>query len=167
MELFPAEVKYCLNHFGHDEDIGKLPLSKEEKDKLAGKLIVGITPQNILCNIAENEPPERRLACTNMQDLKNISSSYGLETRHQNDFISVDSWVREISENKENPILLYKLPGDDKNNFSNLEPDDFVLGYMSDAQESILKSFGADVICIDSTHGTNQYGIQLNTILVR
>lgn len=37
---------------------------------------------------------------------------------------------------------------------------------MTTAQEQMLKTFGNDVICIDGTHGTNNYDFQLYTILV-
>lgn len=52
VELFPAKMKYCLKHLGHNDDVGKLSLSREEKYELAGQIMIAITPQNIVCNIA-------------------------------------------------------------------------------------------------------------------
>lgn len=79
--------------------------------------MAGISPQNILCNIAENETLEKRLSCTNMQD---FTSCYGLKTyiiRHENDLISVDSYVKEVSESEENPICYINFQRKTRMNF--------------------------------------------------
>ncbi|GBM05534.1 hypothetical protein AVEN_94808-1 [Araneus ventricosus] len=66
-----------------------------------------------------------------------------------------------------NPILLYKLPGEMSAELPDLEKYDFILGFMNEAQEEILKIYGSEVICIDSTHGTNKYNIQLTSLLIK
>ena len=159
-ELFPAEINYCLHHFGHDCDVGHLPLSRDEKNKIAGQIMAGMSAQNVLCNIAETSSPSERIASIRMQDISNISTSYGLkshEIRHKDDFISVDLWTRDIKET--GFIVLYKPKGEKQDRFTELDEGDFLLGYMSEAQAEILKTFGSNVICIDSTHGTNYHNM--------
>lgn len=46
-----------------------------------------------------------------------------------------------------------------------LSKQDFVLILMTNFQEEQLKKFGSNKICIDGTHGTNAYDIQLYTIV--
>ncbi|XP_065219678.1 uncharacterized protein LOC135845143 [Planococcus citri] len=62
----------------------------------------------------------------------------------------------------ENPVLMYK---NQKEESSELNKEDFVLIIMSKFQKKMLKKLGAQTICIDGTHGTNQYKYQLYTLL--
>ncbi len=74
--------------------------------------------------------------------------------RNVNDIPSVDSWVQEMISSDTNPILIliYQHPGEEKK-IPELETGDFVLGFMN---EEFFKTYGSDIISIDSTHGTNQ-----------
>ena len=38
-----------------------------------------------------------------------------------------------------------------------LKEDDFVLLFMTKAQRTVLYKYGSDVVCIDGTHGLNNY----------
>lgn len=55
----------------------------------------------------------------------------------------------------ENPIIYY-----------NDEISNFFLVISTTFQREILLKFGLNIICIDSTHGTNEYGFHLTTIVV-
>ncbi|CAI6357426.1 unnamed protein product [Macrosiphum euphorbiae] len=37
---------------------------------------------------------------------------------------------------------------------------------LTETQKEVLKKFGSGKLCIDSTHGTNQYNFNLTTIVV-
>jgi len=59
---------------------------------------------------------------------------------------------------EENPVLHY-----------NLEKENFILVISTNFQLQMFKHFGSSSnskICIDSTHCTNEYGLQLTTIVV-
>ena len=48
-------------------------------------------------------------------DLINITNSFGLNSfvrRHDNDAVSVESRIKELSEMENNPILYYKVQGE-------------------------------------------------------
>ena len=159
-------VEFFSTHIGHQCEVGKLALTKDEKDAIAGKLLAGIPHQNILQNIAQNVSPTKRMALTKPQDLRNISAEYGVNNsivRNVNDALSVDLWVAEMEKSANNPILLYKPYAVAS---TCAETDDFILVFMNDAQENILKIYGEEIISVDSTHGTNNYNIQLTSIVV-
>ena len=51
----------------------------------------------------------------------------------------------------------------------NIEEEDFLLGWMNEAQCNMLQQYGTgpdSVVCIDSTHGTNSYNFHLTTLMV-
>jgi len=60
------------------------------------------------------------------------------------------------------PVLYYKSQ-DDKD--SNLDNEDFDLILMTNFQKKQIVKFGIEKICIDGTHGTNAYDIQLYTLM--
>ena len=64
-------------------------------------------------------------------------------------------------------MLLYKSqgtePDDDLKDFNK---DDFVICIQTPFQSDMLREFGSETVCVDSTHGTNVYDFKLITILV-
>ncbi|GFS41366.1 c2H2-type domain-containing protein [Nephila pilipes] len=44
--------------------------------------------------------------------------------------------------------------------------EEFMLAIMNDTQEKLLELFGKQRVMIDSSHGTNQYGFQMTTLMV-
>ncbi|KAF7284078.1 hypothetical protein GWI33_022695 [Rhynchophorus ferrugineus] len=73
--------------------------------------------------------------------------------------LKVEKWNRE----GRNHAFLLKRMGED---YEGLEFEDFVLGYMNDIMENILKQT-TSVICIDGTHGTNKMKYELVTVLTQ
>lgn len=67
--------------------------------------------------------------------------------------------------NEDCPVLYYKGQEEDDNETS-LKQSDFVLILMTSFQEQQINRFGGDKLCIDGTHGTNAYDIQLYTLMV-
>lgn len=110
----------------------------------------------------------RRLDLLTNKDINNIRASYNVEVshgkRHANDVLSVDLWVQECCEKKEeNPVLFYKKQGIAE---ENLEENYFCLVVMSKFQQLMLQKFGHNIIAIDGTHGLNGYDFELTTVMV-
>lgn len=85
--------------------------------------------------------------------------------RHSSDAISVESWVIEM-QRVGDCILFYKPQGIVLKEHPQLKEEDFILIIMTPAQCEILKKFGSDCICIDGTHGLNNYNFELHTLLI-
>jgi len=58
---------------------------------------------------------------------------------------------------------MYKTQGTE---YFPLDINDFMLIILTETQKEVLKKFGSGKLCIDSTHGTNQYNFNLTTIVV-
>lgn len=79
----------------------------------------------------------------------------------------MDIWIREDNENgSTSSVLFYKPQGELSPDVPELNANDFILIIMNEAQSEILKKFGRDTLCIDGTHGLNQYDFQLVTLMV-
>ncbi|XP_050064830.1 uncharacterized protein LOC126553754 [Aphis gossypii] len=134
------------------------------------KLKEGVTWEHILDFIREGEITDdtnKRILLLERQDLTNISRDFNINyatRRHKDDAVSVDLWVNELKNQlKEDcPILYYKAQDKD-DDF--LEKKDFALIIMTKFQAKQILKFGPNKICIDGTHGTNAYDIQLYTIM--
>ncbi|GFY40715.1 uncharacterized protein TNIN_490981 [Trichonephila inaurata madagascariensis] len=65
-----------------------------------------------------------------------------------------------------NPVLIYKILDSSLANNPLIKKQNFTLGIMTEAQLEFLELYGKNIIKMDSTHGTNQYGYLLTTIMV-
>ncbi|GFU56107.1 uncharacterized protein NPIL_452961 [Nephila pilipes] len=163
-------VSYQKVHVGHQNDLGHLFLTADERKNIASKIAAKIPLDNILDEIRNSisDAGLERVHLLTKKDLHNIEISFNLASnsvKHENDGVSVDMWVREM-QNSENPcILFYKTQGSTCTQYSFLKENDFVLIIMTEAQGEILKKFSSDCICIDGTHGVNGYGFELVTLL--
>ena len=83
--------------------------------------------------------------------------------RHKKDLISVMAWVEEMSMLDYNPVLVFKPQ---RLSSSSTCIDKFLLVLQTPSQCDMLKQFGSNVGCIDSTHGTNAYHFNLTSILI-
>lgn len=99
--------------------------------------------------------------------MHNISDSFSLSAdviHHKNDALSVEAWVNKMNEN-EKSCIFYKPQGETSPSYPHLKDEDFLLVIMNEAQGEIKKKYGNDCICIDGTHGLNNYGFELITLL--
>ena len=85
--------------------------------------------------------------------------------RHQNDAISVHRIVNELTQEKPSSIIAYKPHGVLDKNYSQLEEKNFSLVIMTDFQATLFSEFSS-LLCLDSTHKTNEYGYKLITAVV-
>lgn len=137
-------------------------MSQDDRERIAADLAPSIPKEKILHDIRGTVDEELgRIHLITKKDLQNIETSYNLfddMRQHSDDFTSIEAWIEQSKELEDDPVLLYN-PGDDKR-------ENFMLGIMNEYQRFMLKKFGENVICIDSTHGTNAYKFQLTTLLI-
>ena len=102
------------------------------------------------------------------KDLANIERAYGLQTvqRHVNDQQSVLAWITEWKQSEEDPVLYYKLQGQEAAEDVDFLKEDFFIVIQSPLQKQMYLKFAHKGVCCDSTHGTNAYDFTLTTILV-
>ena len=66
--------------------------------------------------------------------------------------------VAELRQESFDPILIFKPQGrKDAALISNLQEDAFVLVLPTEFQMELHRNYASKIVCIDSTHGTNQY----------
>ena len=168
-EATEIKVNYQSIHVGHEKDVGRLPLSSDERLSLASSLNAGIPMSKILDKTKEKYSPTKRYGYTTRKDLHNIKNAFHIDKTilHKNDAISVDLMVKKMqNENSNyNPILIYKPVGELLPEYPNIDRNEFLLGIMNEAQQKLLELYNS-CIMIDSTHGLNQYGFQLTTVMV-
>nr|XP_008192473.1 PREDICTED: uncharacterized protein LOC103312776 [Tribolium castaneum] len=165
-----CKVSFIKQHVGHDEgDLRHLFLTLQERKCLANKMALKIPFPQILDEIRDSVVGSQldRIHLLTRKDLSNIERSFHLQSsvvRHESDAVSVDAWVKQRESS--GSILFYKPQGTQSESNSDLREEDFVLIIMNQGQEEILKKYGSDCICIDSTHGLNQYDFEMHTLLV-
>lgn len=86
--------------------------------------------------------------------------------RHTEDAISVDRIVTELRQESPSPVLLYKTQGVTNLQHPALAQESFLLVLMTEFQATLLNSFASQIVCLDSTHMTNQYRFKLLTLMV-
>lgn len=86
--------------------------------------------------------------------------------RHEDDATSVTLLVSELKEESFNPILFFKPQGSKTPKYPSLAEESFVLALQTNFQLEMYKQHASTILCIDSTHGTNQYRFKLITAIV-
>lgn len=76
---------------------------------------------------------------------------------HVEDAISVNRIVEELNMETPSPVLLYKPQGINDSNFPYLAKDTFLLVLMTEFQASLFETYSSKIVCVDSSHKTNQY----------
>ena len=155
-------VTYCGSHT-HPIKLAHIRIPQQTRKEIAGKLQKGVSMERILDDIRDsviNQPGRKHLVTR--QDLHNIKSQYNMDgiMRHKNDLISVMSWVQEMSSLDYNPVLDFQPQG------VGSCTDDFLIVIQTLFQRDLLKLFGSNAVCIDSTHGTTAYDFNLTSILI-
>ena len=87
---------------------------------------------------------------------------------HADDATSAFYIVNNLRQEKYDPILLYKPQNEHVivGPSTILADDLFLLAYMTKEQEDMFKKHSSKIVCVDGTHGTNQYAFNLITVLV-
>ena len=167
------EVEICDYHT-HEQHLAHLPLPESTRKLVAAKLNDGVSISSILDFVRDNvEAQLGRKELISRQDIHNIRQQYNIEgiKLHADDAKSVSLWVQSINNHcnsdSDNPILLFKPQGvEPEECLKDLNVDDFLICIQTAFQRDMLTAFGSEVVCMDSTHGTNIYGFNLITVLV-
>ena len=90
------------------------------------------------------------------KDIHNVKNQYNIANavKHRDDGLSVDIWVKQLSEEEDTRILFYK-PQYGKHTI--LEDDDLLLWAQTKFEREMMLRHGSKIICIDSTHCTTQF----------
>ena len=98
-------------------------------------------------------------------DINNIRVKVGDHTikRHEDDATSVALIVSELQQEPFDSVLLYKPQG---SKYPGLPDESFILAIQTEFQLELYNQHASTILCIDSTHGTNQYRFKLITIVV-
>ena len=86
--------------------------------------------------------------------------------RHEDDATSVSLIVSELQEESFDPVLFFKPQGIKSPEYPGLPEESFILAIQTKFQQELYDQHASTILCIDSTHGTNQYRFKLITIVV-
>ena len=158
-----------LTHYGHEKELQHIRVTKQRRNEIAAKMRQGVSRDKILDEIRDGVTSNLcRHQLMTRKDLANIERAYGLRDvqRHANDQQSVLAWIQEWKQAEENPILYYKLQGQEAEDGYDLAKDDFFIAMQTPLQKQMFQKFASKGVCCDTTHGTNAYDFSLTTILV-
>lgn len=151
-------VKCCFvkTHVGHDMNLEHLNLSKECKFEIAEKLAQNIPEAKILHDFRDNCNLEDlcRDTLLTKKDIRNVRTAFNINhdgIRDPNDTLSVDLFVSQDRESVEPCVLFYKREGQESPPHPSLGREDFIIIIMNAGQSEILRKYGSDFICMDST----------------
>nr|XP_023014901.1 uncharacterized protein LOC111504553 isoform X1 [Leptinotarsa decemlineata] len=168
-----VSVKFVRQHLGHKMELEKIPLSKKTQDNLAEKLKQKIPFDEVLNDVRDNVVVENldRLHLLTRQDLFNIERKYNLSkdcVRHSNNCSSVAAWVEKARQKSYYSVVrFYKGQGEESDIYSDvIEPQDFLLIIMNEAQLNVFKKYGNYCVCVDSTRRLNPLDFELITVMV-
>lgn len=162
-------IEFTETHVGHKNAIGKLHISEDDKLKICAQLQQKIPISTILDNIRDTNSAnyDRRYLITR-KDIHNIKQEFNINddgVLDSNDAESVKKWVDSFDVD-DTPVVLFKQQGLLNPSFPELAEKDFLLIIMNEWQKKMLNMFGSDIICMDFTHGLNNYDFDMATLLV-
>lgn len=101
-------------------------------------------------------------------DIRNIKVKVDdrIVKRHDDDATSVTMMVAELQQEPFNPVVIFKPQGSKVDSHPSLQTDSFVLVLQTQFQMELYQKYASTILCIDSTHGTNQYRFKLISIVV-
>ena len=161
-------VWYCATHNSHSINLGHLRIPSDTRMRITSKLHQGVSVERILDDIRDNiDTNISREHLVTRQDIRNIKTQYNVDSisRHKDDPISVNAWVEEMTSLPYNPVLHYNSQGAPDPD-CRLADTDFLLVIQTEFQRDMFIKFGNNVLCMDSTHGTNAYDFNLMTAIV-
>ena len=163
------KVDICQQHYGHEQSLGYIRLSQSAHQYIAAQLSKGVSFDRILDDVRDSVGLSlQRIHLLTKKDIQNIERAHNIKgiQRHADDALSVSAWVEELTnENEGNPVILYKAQGQTLQ-CSNLNKEDFILALQTPLQKHMLQKCGKNIVCMDSTHGTNAYDFKLISLLV-
>ncbi|CAA9999134.1 unnamed protein product [Nesidiocoris tenuis] len=163
-----VDVKYISTHVGHEREVDRLRLSREERAEIAEKISQKVPLDSILNKIRTSFTPERveRIHLCSKRDLMNIARDFNIEKAKKNkEDISFDSWIVELQQTT-SWVRFFKPPLVPSCRVE-LRDDDFFVVLANDEQIKMLRSQGENFICIDTIQCCNYHNIQVTLILTK
>ena len=164
------EVEICSTHYKHTVSLGHLCIPKSKCLEIAKKLSDGVAIDRILDDVRDNVcVDEKRSHIITKRDILNIEGAFSLRSveRHSDDATTVAMLVEELKQSDtESPVLFYKQQGVVLPVYNYLNKNDFVMVLQTPYQAHIMKEFGNNIVCIDSTFKTTGYDFTLITVMV-
>ena len=74
--------------------------------------------------------------------------------------------MEELRGEPYNPVLIYKPQGTKDPHYPMVSDETFILALQTKFQMELYEKHASTILCIDSTHGTNQYRFKLITCIV-
>ena len=161
------------------------PIPDNVKKNISAKLSIGVPVNQVYHDLRESfGDRENRVngdnvvfTKSNLLTKKNISDINRVIKKgcrlHPDDSTSTYLLVQKLMCEEFNSILVYKLQGQETiigpkvYDDIDLNKDSFVITIQTKQQLAMFEKHGSQIVCIDSTHCTNQYAFPLVTLLVR
>ncbi|XP_054256938.1 uncharacterized protein LOC128981960 [Macrosteles quadrilineatus] len=151
-----VEVKVCATHYGHDNDLQRLRLTKTDKINIVEQLAKGLPRDVILDNIRSSTSSQvERINLITLKDVKNIEKSYRAKPKSTSGIptnctcSNINSWVSLMSESDHTPVVHFEEQA------SNNSADyDFTLVLMTVGQIEMAKKYGQSKIFYIPTYTT-------------
>ncbi|XP_065203343.1 uncharacterized protein LOC135833443 [Planococcus citri] len=163
------KVIYCDVHTGHAHEMCYLKLPKSVETLIAKKLQDGTSLDQLLSEIRDeavsSEILEKKHLITR-KTLYNIINKYNLNSvvkYNDDDMSGIDALYEKCESMDSNPILMYKKIDEP---FGALCNEDMMLVIITDEQREMLRKFGHDIICIDSTFNSEKLKLQLTSVFI-
>ncbi|GFS30280.1 uncharacterized protein NPIL_499441 [Nephila pilipes] len=151
--------------------MGRMQITREEKDELARKLEKKIPIETIFDEIRDSFIDKlERIQLVTRKDLLNLKVECNISSEgimDTNDVVSVGKWVHSLRGSEDSPVILFKDQNIyNEDGYPGLKAEDFLLVIMNSSQRDMLNFYGNDTICLNFTQGVNAYGFDLATVLV-
>ncbi|XP_047115954.1 uncharacterized protein LOC124795917 [Schistocerca piceifrons] len=150
MTMHCVNCLFTGNHFIHSRNV-------------AGKIAEAVTFQRILDDVRDYIHCEEveRLHHLTRKALHNIKREFLIDPHqyHSSDEISVSIFLERMKD----CVLMHKQTGQ---NMGNLSSEDTMIVLITPFQSELLRKFGSNIVCVDSTHCTNMYKLLVTTSLV-
>ncbi|XP_064462459.1 uncharacterized protein LOC135373125 [Ornithodoros turicata] len=166
-------VSGCLSHYYHTTDVQHLRMQQSDRAAIIEDYVRGVPNDRIVRNVRGTMPARvedlKRSHLTKTADVRNIADAECLMDwkLDKDDGTSVKKMVELFRGSPQNCVLMYKPTGVPHNvSDQPLPTKDFMIVLQTEFQKEMLKLFGAKVVCLDATHGTNGYKFYLITLLV-
>ena len=146
-----------LTPYGHQKQIEHLRLAKSEREEIAVQLKQAVSKGRILDKIGESVTDN--FCRRNMTTRKDLGTLLACVRSKDTRMTSKVCWPGFRSESPENPVLHFKLQGQENTEGYDLTDNVFLV-----VRTPLQRA--PNGICCDSKHGTNAFDFALNTVLV-
>lgn len=158
-------VRFTSTHVGHENELCHMYLKQRDREIIAQKLALGMSPEDIVAEADDPENSDRRESYIDLKDVYNVQASFKLklpERCNELKLLSLDDWLYV----HQNDVLLYEKEGSLKLSEMGLESDDFMLILMSDLQKEMFCKFGGHIVCVQTIRNPSKYSFVLTTVMV-